>query len=327
MSRYASPNAGGPEPHTWPTVDAPTERRNPDTTDLDLLATLDLLRRINAHDSVVPTAVAHTLPSLARAVDLAVEALAGGHRVHYFGAGTSGRVAAMDAAEITPTFGLPPGTVVAHQAGGSRALAGALEDVEDDAASGREEAEDVDEGDLVLGLTASGRTPYVAGALEAARARGAGTVLVSANPKAELASLADLHVCVETGPEVLAGSTRMKAGTAQKLVLNAFSTATMVRLGRTYSNLMTSLVAKNSKLHGRMVRILAEASGQDPQTCARVLGDCDGNLKLALVRLLGQVDGERALNALAANGGHVRAALRTLDGGPPGPGEEPHAAR
>jgi N-acetylmuramic acid 6-phosphate etherase len=297
-------------------VEAPTERRHPGSVDLDLLPTLDLLRLINDEDALVAPAVAAALPEIASAVELAVAALGAGGSVHYFGAGTSGRIAAMDAAELPPTFGLAPGRVVAHHAGGADALETALEDVEDDGDSGAADASALTTKDVAVGLTASGRTPYVAGALREARRVGAHTVLVSANPAAEAAALADVHICVETGPEVLAGSTRMKAGTAQKLVLNAFSTATMVRLGHTYSNLMTSVVAKNSKLHGRMVAILAEASGRDLDICAQVLRDSGGDLKLALVRLLGDVDADRARTALDAAGGVIRTALRHLDGQP-----------
>ncbi len=295
-------------------VPAPTERRNLAHADLDLLPTLELLQRINDEDAAVPAAVGRALPELARAVDLAVTALGSGGSVHYFGAGTSARMAAMDAAELLPTFDLEAGRVVAHPAGGVGALEAALEGVEDDETSGRDEAASLRAGDLAVGLAASGRTPYVAGALSAARAAGAGTVLVSADPDAEIAQFADVHVCVETGPEVLTGSTRMKAGTAQKLVLNAFSTATMVRLGRTYSNLMTSVVANNLKLHVRRVAILVEATGADPDSCISVLNDSQGDLKLALVRLLGQVDRQQAQAALDASDGVVRAALRSLDG-------------
>lgn len=294
-------------------VEAPTERRNPASFDLDLLPTLELLHRINTEDALVPAAVERALPSLARAVDLAVATLTSGGSVHYFGAGTSGRMAMMDAAELVPTFDLESGRIVAHAAGGAEALDTALEGVEDDEASGQTAASGLLRGDLALGLTASGRTPYVAGALAAARSAGAGTVLVSANPEAEIAGLADVHVCVETGPEVLTGSTRMKAGTAQKLVLNTFSTATMVRLGRTYSNLMTNVVAKNAKLHGRMVAILAEATGADRESCIQVLNESDGDLKVALVRILAQVDGPHAMTALEDADGVVRAALRSLD--------------
>ena len=294
-------------------VEAPTERRHPGTRDLDLLPTLELLRVINHDDALVAPAVEAALPTIAEAVELAVATLAAGGSVHYFGAGTSGRIAALDAAELPPTYGLALDRFVAHHAGGADALDTALENVEDDGASGAADAGALTPGDVAVGLTASGRTPYVAGALREARAIGAHTVLVSANPAADIAELADVHICVETGPEVVAGSTRMKAGTAQKLVLNAFSTATLVRLGHTYSNLMTNVVAKNAKLHGRMVAILAEASGRDLDTCGRVLRDSGGDLKLALVRLLGDVDAEHARTALDAAGGVIRAALHHLD--------------
>lgn len=300
-----------PEP-TW--LDVPTERRNPRTVDLDLLPTLELLQVINAEDQIVAPAVGRALPELARAVDLAVEALRRGGNVHYFGAGTSGRLATMDAAELGPTFGLDPDRVVAHHAGGAGALGAALEDVEDDSDSGRDDARVVTSADCALGLTASGRTPYVAGALARARQVGAATVLVSSNPLAEIASHADVHVCVETGPEVLAGSTRMKAGTSQKLVLNAFSTAVMVRVGRTYSNLMTNVVAKNSKLSARMVTILTDVSGQGRQACAEALADSEGDLRVALVRLLAEVETDVARAALTESGEVVRDALHLLDG-------------
>jgi N-acetylmuramic acid 6-phosphate etherase len=293
-------------------VEAPTEQRHPLSADLDLLTTGELLRLINREDAAVAPAVAATLPQLEQAVDLAVAALRGGGSVHYFGAGTSGRVAAMDAAELPPTFGVDPSRVVAHHAGGQAALDTALENVEDDEATGARDADVLAAGDLAVGLTASGRTPYVAGALAEARRRGVPTVLVSANPGAAIAPHADVHVCPDTGPELLTGSTRMKAGTAQKLVLNAFSTAVMVRLGHTYSNLMTGVVAKNAKLRGRMVGILAQATGCDLDTCADVLADSGGDLRLALVRLLGDTDAATARDALDAGDGVVRAALDHL---------------
>ncbi len=309
---------GAPAP-----VEAPTERRHPHTSELDLLPTADLLRLINEEDASVVPAVAAALPAVEAAVELAVAALRAGGSVHYFGAGSSGRIAAMDAAELPPTFGVLPDRVVAHHAGGAAALDRALEDVEDDETRGAADAQGLRAGDLAVGLTASGRTPYVAGALAQARRSGAPTVLISSHPQASAAALADVHICVDTGPEVLTGSTRMKAGTAQKLVLNAFSTAVMVRLGRTYSNLMTGVVAKNAKLHGRMVLILAQASGADLDTCADVLAECGDDLRVAMVRLLGGVPPERARAALAASDGVVRAALHHLDEIPDEPGHTP----
>lgn len=295
-------------------VRVPTEARNSGTNDIDLLPTVDILRLINSEDATVPHAVAAVLPELARAVDLGVAALRGGGRVHYFGAGTSGRLATMDAAELPPTFGIARDRVVAHHAGGAEALVHAREGVEDDYAGGCADAATVTAADLAVGLTASGRTPYVAGALHRAREAGARTVLVTADPHSALAADVDVHVGVATGAEVIAGSTRMKAGTAQKLVLTAFSTAVMIRRGRTYSNLMVSVVATNAKLRGRTLRILTEATGLDEQECSRALAEAGGDLKVALVRLLSGADTERSAAALAEADGHVRAALAALAG-------------
>jgi len=272
---------------------ARTEERNPRSTSIDRMSTIDLLRVINTEDQGVPTAVADVLPALATAVDLAVEALSGGRRI--------------------PTFGLEPGRVVAHIAGGTQALTNPSEDAEDDEDAGVAVVDGVVAGDLVVGVTASGRTPYVRAALAVARAKGACTVLVSANPASPIAAAVDVHVAPDTGPEVLTGSTRMKAGTAQKLVLNAFSTATMVRLGRTYSNLMTDMLASNDKLRDRQLRILAEATGADLDRCRqafRVAGDA----KVALVTLIAGTTAERARQVLAEARGHVHVALRMLDG-------------
>ncbi|HKS45345.1 MAG TPA: N-acetylmuramic acid 6-phosphate etherase [Amycolatopsis sp.] len=291
-------------------VNSPTEQRNPRTTEIDRMSTIGVLRLINAEDRRVPEAVAEVLPELALAVDLAVEALRGGGRVHYVGAGTSGRLAVLDAAELVPTFNVPPDWFVAHHAGGERALRSPVENAEDDSADGAAQlAAAVEPGDFVLGLTASGRTPFVLGALGAASRRGARTALVSGNPQGIRPAGLDVLIPVGTGPEVIAGSTRMKAGTAQKTILTAFSTATMIKLGRTYSNLMVSVRATNAKLRGRTLRILREATGASDQDCAAALAEADGDLKVALVRLLSGVDSATATALLAANGGHVREAL------------------
>jgi N-acetylmuramic acid 6-phosphate etherase len=293
---------------------ARTEQRNPRSTAIDRMGTADLLALINAEDREVPVAVAGVLPELAVAVDLAVAALSGGHRIHYVGAGTSGRIAVLDAAELIPTFGLEPGRVVAHIAGGTHALTHPSEAAEDNEAGGRAAAADVVAGDLVVGVTASGRTPYVGAALATARAKGACTVLVSANPASPIGAAADVHVAPDTGPEVLTGSTRMKAGTAQKLVLNAFSTATMVRLGRTYSNLMTDMVASNDKLRDRQLRILAEATDADLDRCRQALDLAAGDAKVAVVMLIAGAGSDRARQLLAAARGHVHVALSMLNG-------------
>lgn len=302
-------------------VRAPTEERNSGTYDIDLLPALGILREINAEDTTVPRAVGAVLPELARAVELGVAALESGAAIHYFGAGTSGRIATQDAAELPPTYGVPPEWVVSHHAGGNEAVQRAVEGVEDDWESGRTDAAGVAPGSLVVGLAASGRTPYVGGALEAARERSAHTVLISANPDAPLAGAADVHVGMATGAEVIAGSTRMKAGTAQKLALNSFSTAVMVRMGRTYSNLMVGVDATNGKLRGRVVTILVQATGLGEEECARALTAADGDTRTALVSLLAEVDADRAAQALDRAQGRVRAALTELGM----PGREPSA--
>jgi N-acetylmuramic acid 6-phosphate etherase len=310
------PNRGGSEmtvPRQAIHVDSPTERRNPRTTDIDQLTTLEMLRVINAEDRLVPDAVAAALPSLSTAVDLAVEALRGGHRVHYVGAGTSGRLATLDAAELPPTYNIPADWFHVHHAGGETAIRSAVENAEDDEEAGAAElARDAQRGDFVLGLSASGRTPYVLGALRGAHRLGATTALMSNNPLATRSIDVDVMITVDTGPEAIAGSTRMKAGTAQKQVLTAFSTAAMIKLGRTYSNLMVSMRANNAKLRGRTVRILREATGLGHQECSEALTQSRGDLKVALVHLLSGVDTRRAAAALSDTGGHVRRALATL---------------
>ncbi|KGN38038.1 N-acetylmuramic acid 6-phosphate etherase [Knoellia subterranea] len=291
-------------------VSAPTEERHPATTEIDTASTLEILTLMNDADRSVADAVAAVLPELAVLVDHAVEAIRAGGHVHYFGAGTSGRLAVLDAAELLPTFNVPEGLFVAHHAGGSDALLRAVENVEDDVDQGAAEAADLTSLDIAIGLTASGRTPFVQGALAAARDRGARTALVTANPGAELTAYADHVLAAETGPEILTGSTRLKAGTAQKLILNGFSTAVMIRLGRTWSNLMVDVVATNAKLRGRTIRILQEATGVDEGTARTTLDAAGGELKPALLSLLAGVPVLEARAALATHGDSVATALR-----------------
>jgi N-acetylmuramic acid 6-phosphate etherase len=290
----------------------PTEQRNPRTLAIDEVGTTEILRMVNEEDSRVAGAVGAEIPYLAKLVDAAVDAVRAGGRVHYFGAGTSGRLAVLDAAELLPTFHAPDDLVVAHHAGGTAALLRAVENVEDSEEDGGTDASAVTGLDVVIGLAASGSTPYVAGALRAARAVGATTALVTSNPAAPLAELADIVIAADTGPEVIAGSTRLKAGTAQKMILNAFSTTLMIKLGRTWSNLMVDMVATNNKLRGRMLRILAEATGADEEACAQALAAAGGELKPALVHLLTGSDVEQARRALVESGGRVAAALGEL---------------
>lgn len=287
----------------------PTEQRLIASRDLDTLSARETLALLNDHDALAVRAVAETLDTVAELVDIAAERFRAGGNVHYFGAGTSGRLAVLDAAELRPTFNLEPGRVTAHIAGGSRAVVDAVENAEDSEADGAVAAALLGPLDVAIGLTASGNTPYVGGALAAARERGAYTALVSSNPAARLAPLADAHVLLNTGPEVLTGSTRLKAGTAEKLVLNGFSTALMIAVGRTWSNLMVSVVATNDKLRDRTVRILCDASGLDRSEAEEVLAAADGELKTALVSALGSIDVARSRILLAEEHGSVRAAL------------------
>jgi N-acetylmuramic acid 6-phosphate etherase len=293
-------------------VSAPTEDRNPASVHIDKLPTLEVLELLNAEDATVPTAVGAVLPDLARLVDDAVARIRAGGAVHYFGAGTSGRLAVLDAAELLPTFNAPAGLFTAHHAGGAEALLAAVEDVEDDVEAGRQEAQILRADDVAIGLTASGRTPYVRGALDVARQRGALTALVTAHAESEIGVLVDHVIAPATGPEVVTGSTRLKAGTAQKLVLNAFSTSVMIALGRTWSNLMVDVVATNAKLRGRVVRILREATGVDEESAQKALAEAGGELKTALLHLLTDIPATEARALLDSHGGSVAAALGAI---------------
>ncbi|NUT34860.1 MAG: N-acetylmuramic acid 6-phosphate etherase [Hamadaea sp.] len=299
--------------------DAPTERRNPATERIDELPLADMLRLINEADAIVPAAVAAVLPQIGEAVEAGVRALTGGGRIHYFGAGTSGRVAFADAAELRPTYSLDPGQVVAHVAGGVETLWRAAEQAEDDETAGKRDAADVRPGDLVLGVAASGGTPYVGGALQQARANGAVTGLITSNPQASLAEHADIFIAADTGPEVITGSTRMKAATAAKLILNTFSTALMVRYGRTYGNLMVCAVPTNSKLRRRAVWTLSTAAQVDGDLAAEALARSGDDPSVALLMLLGSpdhqlADADAARTALRASDGAIRPAVARLAG-------------
>lgn len=287
----------------------PTERRLEASAELDAMSTRERLALLTAESRVAVDAVEAALPQLAELVDAAAERMRRGGTVHYVGAGTSGRLGVLDASELLPTFHLEPGRVVGHIAGGSAALVSAVEDAEDSAGEGRAVVAGLGPDDVVIGIAASGSTPYVGGALEAAGAAGAVTALISSNPAASLAGIADIHVLLDTGPEVVTGSTRLKAGTAQKLALNGFSTATMIALGRTWQNLMVSVVATNAKLRERTVRILAEALGIDTEDARARLEASDGDLKAAIVAELTGREPSEAARLLAAHDGSVRDAV------------------
>jgi N-acetylmuramic acid 6-phosphate etherase len=287
-----------------------TEQSNPRTADLDVVETLGVLERVNAEDQQVALAVQRVLPELARAVDLTLERWQRGGRVVLFGAGTSGRLAMLDAAELPPTFGISADRYVARMAGGPSAFLRAVEGAEDDRAAGLAAAADLGEADIVVGIAASGRTPWVLGALEAAGSVRALRIGLACVPSPELCSLVDVCIAVETGPEVVAGSTRMKAGTAQKLVLNAFSTGLMVRLGKVYGNLMIDVVATNAKLRHRATRLVQQVARVDAATAERALQAAGGNVKVAAASLRLGVSAEEAARRLDAADGHLRRVLQ-----------------
>lgn len=288
-----------------------TEQTNPRTRRLDRLPTRKLVELLNREDAQVAGTVQRTLPQIARAVDAIVQRWKRGGRLFYAGAGTSGRLGVLDAAECPPTFQVSPSRVQAVIAGGRRAVFRSSETAEDSAAQGARDLakKKIGKNDVVVVLTASGSTPYALGALECARSRGAFTVAVTANRRSPAARRAHVAICPGTGPEAIAGSTRLKAGTAQKLVLNLLSTAAMVRLGHVYRNLMVNVQMSNDKLRRRGRRVLMEALGCDEAAAGRLIRQSDGNLKVAIV--MGRLGCSRAEaeRRLARAGGHVARAL------------------
>jgi N-acetylmuramic acid 6-phosphate etherase len=278
---------------------------------LELLSTPELVRLMNAKDDTVPAAVARATDSIAAAIDTIADALDSGGRLVYVGAGSSGRIAALDAAECESTFSTAAGTVVALIAGGVAASPLEQEAAEDDRDAGRRDvaALDLRPQDVVVGVSASGRTPYVTAALQAAAAAGAATACVVSVEGSELEALVDRPIVVVVGPEFLAGSTRLKAGTAQKLVLNLLSTLAMVRLGKTYGTLMVDVAATNEKLRARVRRIVRDATGGSPEDVDAALAAAGGEAKVAIVSLLAEVDVDQARARLDDAGGHVRQAV------------------
>ncbi|MGW5735449.1 MULTISPECIES: N-acetylmuramic acid 6-phosphate etherase [Streptomyces] len=310
-----SPSSGGDE--TYGELRAQldtltTEAFRPELSEIDRLPTAEIAKIMNGEDATVPAAVAEQLPAIAAAIDGTAERMARGGRLIYAGAGTAGRLGVLDASECPPTFNTDPAEVVGLIAGGPSAMVTAVEGAED---SKELAAEDLDAlrltaDDVVVGISASGRTPYAIGAVEHARARyGALTIGLSCNADSGLGAAADHGIEVVVGPELLTGSTRLKAGTAQKLVLNMLSTITMIRLGKTYGNLMVDVRASNEKLRARSRRIVSLATGASDEEIEAALAATDGEVKNAILTLLGGVDGPTAGELLAASDGHLRDAL------------------
>jgi N-acetylmuramic acid 6-phosphate etherase len=288
-----------------------TEQRNQASKNLDHMSAAEIVRLMNREDHKVPAAIANELPSIAAAVDGIVARIRRGGRLIYVGAGTSGRLGVLDASECPPTFGVSPKLVRAIIAGGKKALTQSVEGAEDNKESAKRDLNKIrlSANDVVVGLAASGTTPYVLAAVALAKKRGALTVAVSANRDSPLARAVHIPITPDVGPEVLTGSTRLKAGTSQKMVLNMLSTATMVRLGHAYENLMIDLTRTNQKLRDRANRILVQASGTDVSAAEHALRQSEHDLRVALVMLKRNVDAPQARRVLKRTGGNLRRAL------------------
>jgi N-acetylmuramic acid 6-phosphate etherase len=289
-----------------------TEQANPASEDIDALTTEGVLRVIHAEDLKVAAAITPEIPNITKAVDVIVEALQRGGRLFYLGAGTSGRLGVLDASECPPTFSVPREMVQGIIAGGEQALTRAVEASEDDSqAGGRDlQARGFGPGDVLVGIAASGRTPYVLGAAAFAREQGARTVGISCTPDSELARAVEIAITPLTGPEVISGSTRLKAGTATKLVLNMLSTAAMIRLGHVFGNLMVNVQPRNTKLEDRARRIVAQAAGVDREIAGALLGQAGGDVKTAIVMARLGVRKKEAERRLREAGGRVSRALK-----------------
>ncbi|WP_214851575.1 N-acetylmuramic acid 6-phosphate etherase [Exiguobacterium sp. s193] len=288
-----------------------TERRNEKTMRLDDMSVVDMLTVMNAEDQTVAAVIQQEIPVIKQVVDRVIQSFQAGGRLIYIGAGTSGRLGVLDAAECVPTFGVSPDMVVGLIAGGERALIKAVEGAEDSKTLAVEDLQalELNANDTVIGIAASGRTPYVIGGLDYAREVGATTAALSCNKQAVISEHAQYKIEVETGPEVLTGSTRLKAGTAQKLVLNMISTAAMIGVGKVYQNLMVDVQSTNEKLEIRAKRMIVEATGVDFETAARTFTSANGHVKTAIVMILADVSYTEAVERLQRAHGFVRDAL------------------
>ncbi|WP_018982603.1 N-acetylmuramic acid 6-phosphate etherase [Salinimonas chungwhensis] len=290
-----------------------SEGRNPATMAIDEGTSLEIVRSINDEDHKVAPAIARIAPQIAEAVDLIVASLNRGGRLFYVGAGTSGRLGILDAVECRPTFSVPDSLVVGIIAGGEPAVMHAVEGAEDNSDAGCSDlkAYNINASDIVVGLSASGRTPYVTGALTCAREHGCATVGVACTPDSPVLQAADVALCPVVGPEALTGSTRMKSGTAQKMILNILSTAAMIRLGKTYQNLMVDVNASNQKLKARAIRIVMQATDCDAATARTALNDSAQQTKVAILMILTGMDAKAARQSLTHHNGFLRRAAET----------------
>ena len=289
-----------------------TETRNQNTMNLDIMPPLEVVTVMNQEDAKVPAAITPALPNIAQCVTWAIESIENGGRIIYMGAGTSGRLGVLDAVECPPTFGVAPEVVVGLIAGGEKAFVKAVEGAEDSRELGRQDLIDINanKNDIIIGIAASGRTPYVLGGLAYAQEIGCHTVGISCNPGSAVGAAAELAIEVVPGPECLTGSTRLKSGTCQKLILNMISTATMVGCGKAYQNLMVDVMQTNEKLVVRAQNIVMEATGCDRETAAEKIAIAGGNAKTAITMILADCGLEEAKERLNKAKGHVREAIK-----------------
>lgn len=288
-----------------------TESRNTASSKIDTLSTLEIVTIINDEDKTVPLAVEKTLPEIAKSVDIISSAFMNGGRLIYCGAGTSGRLGILDASECPPTYGTPAEMVVGLIAGGQKAILKAVENAEDSVELAEQDLQalKLTSKDVVVGIAASGRTPYVIGALNYAKAHNASTISISCNPKSPIAEIADIAITPVVGPEVVTGSSRMKAGTAQKLILNMLTTASMIKIGKVYGNLMVDVEATNAKLIERQVNIVIQATECERAVAEKALNACNRHCKTAIVMILANLSAEEATQTLKRNNGFIRPSL------------------
>ncbi|WPC73592.1 N-acetylmuramic acid 6-phosphate etherase [Vibrio porteresiae] len=288
-----------------------SETRNPDTMDIDLLSSLDIVTRLNQQDKLVPLAVEKVLPEVAKGVEAITAAFKQGGRLIYLGAGTSGRLGVLDAVECPPTFSVSDSMVIGLIAGGKEAMFKAQEGAEDSLSLGEQELKNIEfnQHDILVGIAASGRTPYVIGAIDYANRVGATTIAISCNPNSPIADIATIAISPVVGPEALTGSTRLKSGTAQKLILNMLTTASMIRLGKSYQNLMVDVKATNKKLVARAVRIVMQATDCDRSQAEALLAQSDNNAKAAILMHFTGMSYEQAKEKLNDSDGFLRRAI------------------
>ena len=291
--------------------EAITEYRNENTKDIDILSTIDMVRKMNEEDKLVALAVEDATPEIAQAIDLIAKQFLKGGKLFYFGAGTSGRLGILDASECPPTFSTEPTMVQGIIAGGDSAIRTAVEGAEDNFEQGKEDAKVLTANDVAVVISASGNPKYLLGVLAYAEEIGAKTIGVTCNSKGRIAEEAGLVICAEVGPEVIAGSSRLKAGTAQKMILNMLSTGFMIKIGKTYENFMIDLKANNEKLKDRAIRIVAQITGVQCSEALAALLKCDWEIKTAIVTIIMKLDAEEARLELRKHGGVLRKLIKT----------------